>query len=369
MSSNWNSPEKEITPEEIVNSGERPRAEPAFAAKQRKAGGAADNLPPAEDAKTAEANQVTPSNPEARRMSRRSWLGAAGVAAGVAVVGGSWWYVFRRGTDAQVLSAGRTEDGQHPSYPAPANPRFAAVDRPITAEAEVARHCNFYEFTGGKDVFRYVEDFQTNPWTIEVTGAVRNRRTYDMDSIYNTFTLEERIYRHRCVETWAMVVPWTGFPLAELVRAADPLPEARFVKFVSFLDPEAATRQRMLHFPWPYTEGLTLAEATNPLAFIATGMYGHPLLKQNGAPIRLVVPWKYGYKSGKSIVRIEFTRDQPRTFWNELQPREYPFESNVNPDVPHPRWSQASEKMLGTGESYPTQMFNGYGEWVADLYR
>ncbi len=305
---------------------------------------------------------------EPRKVSRRNWLGITGALAGVAVAGGAWLYAFRRGTDEEVLAAGQTGLSSHPGYPARTNPAFASGGRPLTEEAAAARYCNFYEITGGKDVYRYIENFKTDPWTIEVTGAVRNPKTYDMDAIHNTFTLEERVYRHRCVEAWAMVVPWTGFPLAELIRAADPLSDARYVKFVSFFDPQVATRQRLSHFPWPYTEGLTLAEATNPLAFVATGMYGHPLLKQHGAPIRLVIPWKYGYKSCKSIVRIELTRERPSTFWNSLQPNEYGFQSNVNPNIPHPRWSQAEERMLGTDERYPTRLYNGYEEWVAELY-
>lgn len=166
-----------------------------------------------------------------------------------------------------------------------------------------------------------------------------------------------------------MVVPWTGFPLAALLRKAGPLPAARYVRFITFDRPEEAGRQRNRSYPWPYTEGLTLVEATHELAFLATGMYSHPLLKQHGAPVRLIVPWKYGFKSAKSLVRIELTADQPATFWNTLDSREYDFSANVNPDVPHPRWSQRTERMLGTGEVHPTRLYNGYGEWVASLYR
>jgi sulfoxide reductase catalytic subunit YedY len=166
-----------------------------------------------------------------------------------------------------------------------------------------------------------------------------------------------------------MVVPWTGFPLASLLRKAEPLAGAKYVRFVSFDRPDEASRQHDRSMPWPYTEGLTLDEATNELAFLATGMYGHPILKQHGAPIRLVVPWKYGFKCAKSLVRIEVTDQPPRTFWNTLQPSEYDFEANVNPEIPHPRWSQARERMLGTGEVYPTMIYNGYGEWVGKLYK
>ena len=165
-----------------------------------------------------------------------------------------------------------------------------------------------------------------------------------------------------------MAIPWTGFPLAELLRQAEPLPGAGFVRFISFERPGEAGQQTDRSLPWPYSEGLTLAEATNELAFIATGMYGHPLLKQHGAPIRLVVPWKYGFKSAKSLVRIELTDQQPATFWNTLAPHEYDFLANVNPALPHPRWSQEYDTMLGTGEVRPTQIYNGYGAWVAKLY-
>lgn len=166
-----------------------------------------------------------------------------------------------------------------------------------------------------------------------------------------------------------MVVPWTGFPLADLIRKAEPLPSAKFVRFVSFHRPQEASGQRDTSNPWPYTEGLTLAEATNELAFVATGMYGHPLLKQHGAPLRVVLPWKYGFKGAKSVVRVELTDHQPATFWNTLQPGEYGFEANVEPDVPHPRWSQRSERLLGSGDVKPTQLYNGYGKWVAGLYK
>jgi sulfoxide reductase catalytic subunit YedY len=247
------------------------------------------------------------------------------------------------------------------------NARFQDLDRSLTNEIDAARYCNFYEFTSTKQVWRQVSPFQPVPWTLEVSGLVARPRTFDLDDLLHAFPLEERNYRHRCVETWAMAIPWTGFPLAALVRQVEPLANARFLRFVTFQRPGEASRQGSSE-PWPYTEGLTLAEATNELTFLATGMYGHPLLKQHGAPVRLVVPWKYGFKSAKSLVRIEFTDRQPATFWNTLVPHEYDFQANVNPQVPHPRWSQAREKMLGTGEVRATQIYNGYGEWVAKLY-
>ena len=312
--------------------------------------------------------QVTP---ESAVVSRRRWLklmAIGGAALGtVGAVGAFWWWYG--GTDDDVVSRGKVLTADEGFYPAARNPRFSEVDRPLTAEAAAARYCNFYEFSSSKQVWRYIDHFQPLPWTLEVGGQVAKPRTFDLDDLKKTFSLEERIYRHRCVEAWAMVVPWTGFPLADLVRKVEPLPSARFVRFETFYRPAEASGQRYGSQPWPYTEGLTLAEAVNELAFIAVGIYGHPLLKQHGAPVRLVAPWKYGYKSAKSLVRIEFTDQQPATFWNTLVPREYDFQANVNPDVPHPRWSQARERMLGTGEYRPTLLYNGYGDWVAKLYK
>jgi methionine sulfoxide reductase catalytic subunit len=308
--------------------------------------------------------------PEKAAPSRRRWLKAAGAGAvGLGLAGaGAWWHWLRPGSDKEVLGASLDVKLADDLYPASRNPRFAEADRPLTEETVAARYTNFYEFSYTKNVWNYVQAFRPLPWTIEVTGLAARPRTYDIDDLIRTFSLEERVYRHRCVEAWAMVVPWTGFPLAELIRRAEPLPAARFVRFVSFDRPDEASGQKNRAQPWPYNEGLTLEEATNELAFIATGMYGHPLLKQHGAPIRLVVPWKYGYKSAKSVVKIELTDRQPATFWNTMAANEYDFAANVNPAVPHPRWSQRTERVLGTNESRPTMPYNGYGEWVAKLY-
>jgi sulfoxide reductase catalytic subunit YedY len=309
-----------------------------------------------------------------KALTRRGWLKRGllwgGVGGTLLAGGGLWWQFGRGGSDTEVLAT--TPEGPAPGldlYPARVNPRFQKADRRLTDEASAARYCNFYEFSRGKLVWRYVDAFHPLPWTVEVSGLVGKPRTYDFDDLLRAFPLEERIYRHRCVEAWAMVVPWTGFPLAALIRKAEPLPGAQYVRFVSFERPSEATHQTDRSQPWPYTEGLTLAEATNELAFIATGMYGHPLLKQHGAPVRLVVPWKYGFKSAKSIVRIELTNRQPATFWNTLVPYEYDFWANVNPEIPHPRWSQANERMLGLNEVRPTLLYNGYEEWVAGLYK
>ena len=308
---------------------------------------------------------VTPESAGIDRRAVLKWLGLGTLA--FASGAGLWWW-RRRGTDAQVLGTGRADGNFASFFPAKRNARFADADRPISPEAPVARYSNFYEFSGNKDVWRYVEPFQPIPWKVEVGGVVALPRVYDLDDLHSEFPLEERIYRHRCVEAWAMVIPWTGFPLAALRKKAEPLPAARYVRFESFYRPEEAGRQRSDRLPWPYTEGLTLAEATNELAFIATGMYGHPLLKQHGAPVRLVVPWKYGFKSIKSIVKIKFVKGEPPTTWSRYAPTEYGFYSNVNPNVDHPRWSQATERRLGEILKRKTLMFNGYSDQVASLY-
>jgi sulfoxide reductase catalytic subunit YedY len=306
--------------------------------------------------------------PESASMSRRrwlKWLGLGGVALGAGA--GLYWWKFS-GSDNDVRANGLVKTPVDDLFPANPNPQFADADRPLTPDVQAARYCNFYEFTMDKQVWRHVRPFEPLPWTLEVSGLVSKPRTFDFEELVRAFPQEERIYRHRCVEAWAMVIPWTGFPLAALLKRVEPLSSAHYVRFVSFDRPSEAGGQRARRLPWPYTEGLTLDEATNPLTLIATGTYGHPLFKQNGAPLRLVTPWKYGFKGAKSIVRIELTRDRPATFWNTLAPHEYGFEANVEPDVPHPRWMQKSERMVGTTEVRPTLLYNGYGEWVGHLY-
>ena len=254
-------------------------------------------------------------------------------------------------------------------YPAPLNPDYANLDRPLTDESVAASYNNFYEFNLGKEVERFTDKFKIAPWTVEVAGLVQKPKVYDLDRLLHEMPLEERLYRHRCVEAWSMAVPWTGFPFKALIDAVEPLSSARYVKMTTFLRPDEARNQwNIPDYPWAYTEGLTMAEATNELTLLVTGIYGHELPKQHGAPIRLVVPWKYGYKGIKSIVRIEFTSEQPATFWNTLAPYEYGFESNVDPEVPHPRWSQATEVLIGIDQRLPTLKYNGYQGYVADLY-
>lgn len=254
-------------------------------------------------------------------------------------------------------------------YPASRNARFT-LDRPLTDETYAASYNNFYEFSPFKgSVYREAARLRTSPWQVEVSGLVEKPRLFDIDELVRAMALEERLYRFRCVEAWAMAVPWTGFTLRALINAIQPLSSAKFVRFVTFMKPDQAPNQSPPNGPWPYTEGLTMAEATNELTLLATGVYGHPLPKQHGAPLRLVTPWKYGFKSIKSIVKIEFTAVQPPTFWHSNRPREYGFTANVDPAKPHPRWSQATEKLVDTGEHRATLPFNGYGEWVAQLYR
>ncbi|NER00152.1 MAG: protein-methionine-sulfoxide reductase catalytic subunit MsrP [Cyanothece sp. SIO2G6] len=259
---------------------------------------------------------------------------------------------------------------------ATANPDFVEGDRPITGRELASTYNNFYEFGGTKNIWRAAQNLPTDPWTVEVSGLIKNPKTYDLDDLTRTFDLEERVHRFRCVEAWSMVVPWIGFPMRKLLEAAEPTAEAKFVRFTSYYDESITTGPggfRTQSLPWPYIEGLRIDEMANDLAFFAVGMYGQTLPKQNGAPIRMVVPWKYGFKGGKSIVKIEFIAEQPATYWNTLIPNEYKFESNVEPDVPHPRWSQAQEKLLGPGPDFsvelvPTLPYNGYGDHVAQLY-
>jgi len=253
-------------------------------------------------------------------------------------------------------------------YPARRDARFT-LDRPVTEEIFAASYNNFYEFSTLKGgVYPAAAGLTTHPWQLTVGGLVEKPITFALDDLVRSMPLEERLYRFRCVEAWAMAVPWTGFSMRALIKRVQPLSAAKYVRFVTFLKPNEAPNQIRALGPWPYTEGLTIAEAMNELTLLATGIYGHPLPKQNGAPLRLVVPWKYGFKSIKSIVKIEFIAEQPRTFWNTNRPQEYDFSANVDPGARHPRWSQATERMIDTGERRKTLIYNGYGEWVAGLY-
>ena len=262
-------------------------------------------------------------------------------------------------------------DPSHGLYPAPLNPAYKDAGRAITDEKYNINYNNFYEFGTSKGIASEAEKLRIRPWEIAIDGEIDKPFVIGIDDLLKKVTLEERIYRHRCVEAWSMVVPWSGFPLKKLVEIAQPKADAKYVRFETFNDPEMASGQQPGLFgsmPWPYVEGLTMAEAMHDLAFVVTGAYGKPVAKSMGAPIRIHLPWKYGFKSIKSIVKVSFVKERPIGMWEQLQASEYGFWANVNPQVPHPRWSQASEQVLGTGERIDTQLFNGYGEFVAPLY-
>lgn len=290
--------------------------------------------------------------PEATFINRRRLM--AGVAgAGVAVMG-------LAGMSSQTIAA------------TPGESLKARDESPNTFE-EITTYNNFYEFGTQKgDPAKYADALTTDPWTVTIDGLVDRPGDYSLTDILKEVTVEERIYRHRCVETWAMVVPWSGFGLSDLLEMAGVKSKARYVAFETLVRPKEMRGQRSRLLKWPYREGLRLDEAMNPLTLMATGLYGKPMPNQNGAPLRLVVPWKYGFKSIKSVVRITLTDMQPKTTWNELGPNEYGFFSNVNPNVDHPRWSQANERRVGGGLFSPRQvtlMFNGYEKEVGDMYK
>ena len=244
-----------------------------------------------------------------------------------------------------------------------------SVDEAQTPYKDVTTYNNFYEFGTDKDSpAKTAHALVTRPWTVAVEGAVKRPKTFDIDELLKLAPLEERIYRMRCVEGWSMVIPWVGFPLAELIKRVEPLGSAKYVEFTTLKDPKQMPGQRSRVLEWPYVEGLRLDEAQHPLAILAVGLYGEVLPNQNGAPIRLVVPWKYGFKSIKSIVRLRFVEQQPVSAWTRAAPSEYGFYSNVNPDVDHPRWSQARERRIGEFSKRKTLPFNGYAEQVAQLY-
>ena len=298
---------------------------------------------------------------EASWLSRRALIGALGGAGALAASGCG---------PGPIL--GSPLPDRYP-YTLPPHPRSAAFDTPyaalITEELAAASYNNYYEFTTDKDrVWELARDFQPTPWTLSVGGECARPRVFDLDDLIR-LPHEERVYRFRCVEAWSMVVPWVGFPLRALLDRVQPSSRAKFVRLVSLDDrrqfPGAAAQP---WYPWPYYEALSIAEATHELTLLATGIYGHPLPNQHGAPLRLVVPWKYGYKNIKAVVRIELLAERPGTFWSGLAGEEYDFLGNVRPDIPHPRWSQATDRAIPGGERMPTPMYNGYAAQVAGLY-
>jgi methionine sulfoxide reductase catalytic subunit len=303
--------------------------------------------------------------PEHIYLSRRQFMkGLGAVAAGSFVLAAC---------GEQVLETGESPTGNTPLGPTPTiDPALSQavdeLDDPVNAYEEITNYNNYYEFTTNKErVADLAKDFTTEPWTVEVGGMVNNPKTYDIDDL-RKFDQEERIYRLRCVEGWSMVIPWMGFPLSKILQEVEPTSEAKYVHFETVYRPEEMPGQRGGWFSWPYVEGLRLDEAMHDLAILATGLYGRALVPQNGAPVRLVVPWKYGFKSIKSIVKIELVKFEPISLWMDAAPNEYGFYANVNPEVDHPRWSQATERRIGERERRKTLMFNGYEEEVAYLY-
>ena len=294
--------------------------------------------------------------PEGVYISRRAFLTAAGVI-GAGLLGANALPAFGRDRGPQQQRALGTPYGLQPNDVA-------------TPEEDVTSYNNFYEFgTGKDDPIANAQDFRARPWTVKVEGMVAKPGTYQLEDFLKPSKLEDRIYRMRCVEAWSMVIPWRGIPLADVLKRAQPTSQAKFVEFTTLYDPKRMPGQRFPVLDWPYNEGLRLDEAMHPLTLLATGVYGKDLPNQNGAPLRLVVPWKYGFKGIKSIVRIRLTDTMPRTSWALANPGEYGFYANVNPQVDHPRWSQATERRIGGGfRRMPTLLFNGYADQVASLY-
>jgi methionine sulfoxide reductase catalytic subunit len=276
---------------------------------------------------------------------------------------------------ARALDAVRGVRGSGPGDAEPAQggqgtPEFGAeLRKELTSLDDVTGYNNFYEFGTDKEgPAANAKNFRTRPWTVRVEGMVAKPADYQLEDFIKPYKLEERIYRHRCVEAWSMVIPWMGFPMADLLKAAQPQPSAKYVELTTLYDPKQMPGQRIPVLEWPYVEGLRMDEAMHPLAMFVVGVYGKMLPSQNGAPLRHVVPWKYGFKGCKSIVKIRLTDKEPRTAWNVAAPNEYGFYANVNPEVDHPRWSQARERIIGSFRSKPTLMFNGYADQVARLY-
>jgi methionine sulfoxide reductase catalytic subunit len=281
-----------------------------------------------------------------------------------AVAAGSVLLTLSAATSAQAEEV----DPSVKLYPAKRNDSYK-LDRPLTPAKLVTGYNNYYEFGSSKDIADAAQALPIRPWTVAIDGLVEKPMTIGIDDLLAKMPLEERLYRHRCVEAWSITVPWSGFAMKALVEFAKPQSSAQYVQMTSFENSEIADGQKASWYPWPYIEGLTMAEATNDLAFLVTGAYGKPAPKQNGAPLRLATPWKYGFKSAKGIVRFTFTDKRPVNFWQAIQASEYGFWANVNPEVPHPRWSQATERVLGSDDRVPTLLFNGYGEFVAGLYK
>ena len=293
--------------------------------------------------------------PKEAYLSRRDFIKAAGIVAGSMALAACAPEVADTTPESLAVDTGAI--------------LMDELNDPANTLEEITNYNNYYEFSTNKEaVARLSEDFTTTPWTVEVGGLVNKPKTFGVEDLLSMFPQEERIYRLRCVEAWSMVIPWNGFPLASLLKMVEPTSDAKYVRFETVYRPEEMKGQGSPFYPWPYQEGLRLDEAMNDLTLLATGIYGETILPQNGAPIRLVVPWKYGFKSIKSIVKIELVTEMPQTLWNTVATDEYGFYANVNPAVDHPRWSQASERRIGEISRRATLPFNGYGEQVASLY-
>ena len=308
--------------------------------------------------------------PQHLYLSRRTFMTGAAAVAGAAVLAACAPKTDLTGASSvSQLTQPTAEPGTTPTAPAVIPGQTDELGDPLTTFEAITHYNNYYEFSTNKEaVAGRAEDFPTSPWHVTVGGMVRNPGSYDIDSIRSKFEQEERIYRMRCVEGWSMVIPWLGFPLAALLKEAEPTADAKYVRFETLYDPQKMPGQSSPFFEWPYVEGLRLDEAMNDLAILATGLYGQELLPQNGAPIRLVTPWKYGFKGIKAIVKIELVDYEPVSLWMAAASNEYGFYANVNPEVDHPRWSQATERRIGDAGRRPTLMFNGYEEQVASLY-
>jgi sulfoxide reductase catalytic subunit YedY len=304
--------------------------------------------------------------PEKQYTSRKDFIKALGIAGmSAAVLAACKEKPFVSGDEIPGETAIVSDSGSAPVV----GSSTGELDDPLTAYDSVINYNNFYEFTTDKEgVARLAKNYQTSPWEVKIGGLVEHPQTLSIDEIRRRYTTEERIYRMRCVEGWSMVIPWQGFPLSALFEDVKPTAEAKYVRFESVYDPEELPGQKNIFYPWPYIEGLRLDEAYNDLAILATGLYGKDLLPQSGAPIRLVVPWKYGFKSIKSITKIDLVSEMPVSLWMDSAPNEYGFYANVNPEVDHPRWSQATERRIGEISRRETLLFNGYETEVANLY-
>jgi sulfoxide reductase catalytic subunit YedY len=292
--------------------------------------------------------------PKELYMDRRKFIAGTAAVAGMGLIKPSSLFSFQEQKEAKLSIAKKRE---------------YTVDEKLTSYEEATGYTNYYEFsTSKKETIKLARDFKTRPWEVSIEGEVEKPLKFNVDEIINMFPLEERIYRWRCVEAWGMIIPWIGFPLAEFIKKCEPTSKAEFIEYTTILDKAQMPGQKTNVLDWPYTEGLRMDEAMHSLTLLGVGMYGEILPNQNGAPLRVVVPWKYGFKSGKSIVRIRFLEKMPKTAWNKKRPEEYGFYANVNPNVEHPRWTQKTERRIGESGRRRTLMFNGYADEIGSLY-